>query len=383
MKILHLIDNMSIGGAPIVLYTTIKELKKKHPKTKHVIGYIHDGPYRKKFEDLGVETKKLHLLIPRYDPFLLPQLLMMIWREKPNVIHAALTYSWLHGRLAGWLTRTPVVCAIHGDVTHNGRFPLLCLRLMGHLAQQYVTITQQARKTLLENQNRFVNPAHTTVIYNGIDVPTIRTRAAETPCTRAMLNLEQNDFVIGSIGRLSAEKSPTVLVRSAAILIARLRTTLPATNIRLCFIGDGPEKKAIETLAVTLGITEHIRFAPGTMNPFPYYPLFDTFVLSSQTEGGTALVLLEAMAFGVPVITTHDRDAHETIIDGVDGYFVPVNDTAALADRLHTLACDEKTRYTIGNTGKQLVEQKYSADIMAEQYLAVFKSAAHSRENQN
>ena len=379
MKILHLIDNLSIGGAPIVLHTVIKELQKSTPHDEHVIVYIHDGPYRKKFEDLGVPLRRLHLFIPRYDPFLLPQLLRIVWQEKPDTLHAALTHSWLHGRLAGWLTRTPIVCAIHGDVTKNGRFPLLCLHTMGHLAQHYVAITEQTKETLLKEQNRFFDPARTSVVYNGIDVPMIRQHATRKPLTRTDIGLDENAFVVGSIGRLSHEKSPDILVRSFAALSHRLQQENYPDPIQLCIVGDGPEKEELQQLVKDLGIAAQVFFFSGTLNPFPYYPLFDTFVLSSQTEGGAALVLLEAMSFGVPVITTHDRPTHEQITHGVDGYYVPVNDVTAIANHLHTLATDKTKRHTIGDTGKKLVEQRYSATVMAQQYLDIFKSAAQKR----
>jgi glycosyltransferase involved in cell wall biosynthesis/O-antigen/teichoic acid export membrane protein len=375
MKILHFIDSLKSGGTPTVFKTVIEGLHKEDQTVEHVVAYLHDGPVRNELEKQGVRTIHLSPLFSRYDITLLPRFMNIIRGERPHVTHTAMTNALFFGRLASWLMRVPNVSGVHEDMNYVGRFSQYGMRVMGGMATRYIAITQQAKDTLLTFQKKSFQPAHIDVVYNGLDLPLIRQQAAADPVTRQSIGLADDAFVVGGVGRFSPEKSFDVLIKS----FAKLKSA-SSQKVQLCLVGYGPQEQEFRQLCHSLGIAHDVIFAGHQSNPFPFYSLFDAFVLSSQTEGGTALVLLEAMVFGVPVITTHDRDTHETITDGVDGYFVPVNDTAAIANRLQLLLTNVELRSRLGEAGKQLVEQNYSADIMAKQYLAVFTKTANSRK---
>ncbi|MGD1997615.1 MAG: glycosyltransferase [Candidatus Dependentiae bacterium] len=378
-KIFHIVDDFPVGGIPMMLLTLLKNYQRLSPGTEHILVYIKDGPYRHVFEQAGFRTIGLRQYLPRYPLLLLPQLYLLMRREKPDLMHALQPHAWFHARLAGWLTSTPTVCAIHGDMSHkeHGRYQKLCMYLMGHLANHHICITEQSRATLLQMQNKRFSPARTSTVYNGIDVAAIRAKAIAQPLTRVQLGMPDDAFLIGCVSRLSPEKSVHVLIDA----FAHLHRTYPKAHRKtyLCIVGEGGLRSSLEARVHTYGLTQFVIFAGAHTNPFPFYPLFDCLAHSSMTEGGAALVLLEAMVFGKPVITTHDRDTHEQITQGKEGFFVPINDRVALAERIHTVFAAPQMRTKMGAAGKQLVEQKYTAQKMAHDYLQTFCTVAREK----
>jgi glycosyltransferase involved in cell wall biosynthesis len=101
--------------------------------------------------------------------------------------------------------------------------------------------------------------------------------------------------VVGWVGRLSPEKGPDVFLDALALL--------KDTNVRACIVGDGPERARLESQAVLLGVSDRIKWTGSIPDAGRIFSAFDTFVLSSRTEG-TPVVLIEAVNAGVAVIAT-------------------------------------------------------------------------------
>jgi glycosyltransferase involved in cell wall biosynthesis len=111
---------------------------------------------------------------------------------------------------------------------------------------------------------------------------------------RRRLDLPSDAVVVGWIGRLSPEKGPDLAVRTVALLPA---------SVSLSFVGDGPERETTIRLAEELGVSGRIRWHGSLPGAGSLLRAFDAVLLSSRTEG-TPIVLLEAMAAGVPVVAT-------------------------------------------------------------------------------
>jgi glycosyltransferase involved in cell wall biosynthesis len=104
-------------------------------------------------------------------------------------------------------------------------------------------------------------------------------------------------------------------------------------------------------------------------------PAFSIFCLSSHLEGlGTSL--LDAMAFGLPVVATAAGGIPEAVDDGVSGRIVPPRDPTALADALADVLSDEERRKTLGAAGRRLFLQRFTADRMVEETLRVVEEIA-------
>ncbi|MEA2791995.1 MAG: hypothetical protein QOG73_4401 [Acetobacteraceae bacterium] len=142
--------------------------------------------------------------------------------------------------------------------------------------------------------------------------------------------------VIGTVAALREEKNIARLLRAFA--------TLPGG--RLIIVGDGPERPALTELAVSLGVSERVEFAGQQRDSAPFYARFDIFALSSDTEQ-MPLAVIEAMASGLPVVSTDVGDVRLMVAEE-NGQFVTPLDDAALASALSALASDPDGRERIG-----------------------------------
>lgn len=138
---------------------------------------------------------------------------------------------------------------------------------------------------------------------------------------REALAVPAGTFHVGWVGRLSREKGADVLLEALPSL-----ADLP---LRVSFVGDGPERAALEARARTLRVGERVRWCGAVPDAARLFAGFDAFVLSSRTEG-TPIVLLEAMRAGAPVVATRVGGVPD-VVGEEEALLVPPEDPSALA----------------------------------------------------
>jgi glycosyltransferase involved in cell wall biosynthesis len=143
---------------------------------------------------------------------------------------------------------------------------------------------------------------------------------------RAHLGLPQDAWVVGNVGRLHPDKDQATLIRGFAQALPHL----PAGSL-LAIMGSGKLEGTLKALAAELGVSESVCFLGQVSAGRRFFRAFDVFALSSDHEP-FGMVLLEAMAAGVPVIGT-DCGGGREVVQGV-GELFPLGDAAALADVL-------------------------------------------------
>jgi glycosyltransferase involved in cell wall biosynthesis len=193
------------------------------------------------------------------------------------------------------------------------------------------------------------------VVHCGID-PSRFTPAAR-PVDRAAHVL--------CVGRLVPEKGQALLVEAVALLAER------GVDVRLTLVGDGPSRPAIEALA---GPSVTLTGAIGQDDILRHYQEADIFCLPSFAEG-VPVVLMEAMATGLPVVTTRITGVPELVEDGVSGVLVPPGRVDLLADALQKLASDPELRRRFGDAGRAAVVAGFDADRSAAQLRELFAAA--------
>ncbi|GGD05468.1 stealth conserved region 3 domain-containing protein [Nocardioides daphniae] len=191
-----------------------------------------------------------------------------------------------------------------------------------------------------------------------------------TPAPRA--TLEEKVFV--AAGRLSVEKRFEQMVDA----FASIADELPDWRLRIW--GEGPRRASLEALVRRRGLTGRVEL-PGSTDDMPTeWARGSVGLLTSRAEG-FGLVLQEAMAAGVPVVS-YDVPAgpREIITDGVDGYLVPPESRAGLAAAMRHLALDDDVRRTMGAAAR-LSAQQWSADTLALEWVEVFHRAVARRRD--
>lgn len=172
--------------------------------------------------------------------------------------------------------------------------------------------------------------------------------------------------IILSAGRLIPLKRYDLLIRA----FAAVHGSFPC---RLVIVGEGEERPQLEALAKELGVSEHVSLPGFANNPFPYMKHAALFVLTSQFEGLPS-VLVEAMAFGLPVIATDCVSGPDEILDhGRYGTLIPVDDEAALVNALrdYFTATDEQRHAMREKARERAQDFNYAAAVQAYEALCL------------
>jgi glycosyltransferase involved in cell wall biosynthesis len=167
------------------------------------------------------------------------------------------------------------------------------------------------------------------------------------------------------VGRLVSTKGQRILIEAVERLLHR------GDSLRLCLVGDGPDRKSLELLAQERKLSKYIHFA-GSLNQDHirgYYEAADIFALASFAEG-IPVVLMEAMAMEIPCVATCINGIPELIRNEVDGLLVTASDVEGMANALSRLIHDPVLRRSLGRAGRLRVQQSYelcgSVDRLAE-----------------
>lgn len=160
-------------------------------------------------------------------------------------------------------------------------------------------------------------------LYNRIDVAAVQAEQLSREASREALGLPAEAWVVGNVGRLHPDKDQATLIEG----FARALPDLPAHS-RLAILGAGPLETPLRNLAKTLGVADRVLFLGQVPNARRYFKAFDVFALTSDHEP-FGMVLLEAMAAGLPLIASDCGGAPEVV--GEDGVCFPLGDAAGLA----------------------------------------------------
>lgn len=163
-------------------------------------------------------------------------------------------------------------------------------------------------------------------LYNRIDVEAVQAEQVSREAAREHLGLPQEAWVVGNVGRLHPDKDQATLIRGFALALPQL----PAGSL-LAIMGSGRLEARLKALAAELGVSDSVRFLGQVPNGRRYFKAFDVFALTSDHEP-FGMVLLEAMAAGVPVICSDCGGGPEVV--GELGMFFPLGDSDVLAQRL-------------------------------------------------
>lgn len=266
-------------------------------------------------------------------------------------------YSWMaaRGRDAS------LVATLHGQVEHTralrfyNRIELALLRRFDALA-----VVSGAQVGSLVKAGIPATRLHH--VENGIDLAGALGDIA--PVSRASLGLPPAGFLFAAVARIAPEKN------LPALLKAFQGIALINSDARLLIVGDGPDRKSLQESSSRLGLEERVQFAGQRDDMQRIYPLIDCLVLPSLSEG-MPLVVIEAMAFAIPVIASSVGDIPRLLAGSACGQLVPADDVDAL--RTAMLAALEEPAQR-DHTARQFVLQKHSAEAMAERYLTIYES---------
>jgi glycosyltransferase involved in cell wall biosynthesis len=373
VKILHIINDLRRGGAETAL---VRFAERSHDlgDSVSVICLKADGELADSLRSQGIPVTSIGLGFGPRLPLDLLRLIRAIRNERPDIVQTWLYHSNLLGGLASRVARprTPVVWGIHHSILKqesSKRTTMLVSKasaLLSRLIPSRIVYCANLSRRTHEAAGYVATKGE--VIPNGISLDVFRPDPELRTRLRNDLEIDESSRVIGIVARNHPDKDIPTFVRAAA--------DLAATNagVRFVLVGKGLDN-ADPDLRQWIDATGYAdRFlALGPRNDVPeILNMFDIATLSSVTEA-FPISIIEAMAVGVPFVSTDVGDAREVI--DVTGKVVPPSSPAALANAWRELlSLDANMFSALGVAARSRVEQRYRLERTTDLYRAVYRS---------
>jgi glycosyltransferase involved in cell wall biosynthesis len=391
MKILRIIARLNVGGPARHVVWLTERLNSDGFESKLIAGTVPPGE-----EDMSYFAAEHHVA-PVYVAELSRELslkdIVSLWRVyremrlfRPDIIHthtakagtigriAAFFYKWFtFGTLRGRPRAVNVVHTFHGHVFHSyyggvkTAVFIAIERLLARFATDRIIVISEQQFSEIHERFGVGRREQFRVVPLGLDLGQFEESADARKRFRDEIGATDDEVVVGFVGRLTAIKNLPLLIDAAEMVI----NDPSARTTRFVIIGDGELRGELEQIIVSRGLSRSIQFLGNRPDVARLLPGLDIIALTSSNEG-TPLSLIEAMACGVPFVST----AVGGVVDlagevnvgrgGFDicerGILCEPGSAISLSKGLIYLAKDEKLLDEISSSGKQFVFERYSVD---------------------
>jgi glycosyltransferase involved in cell wall biosynthesis len=292
----------------------------------------------------------------------LPALVGLLRRQQPDVFHAHMSSpvacKW--GLAAAVLARVPAVLGtVHvGEYRPPDRSADWQLRTLAHGVGRYLTVSRAIATELVEVLGWPAEKVE--VVHNGVDVRGLE--VAVPPTLRQELSEGEERPLVLTPARLNAQKGHPVLLEAIA----------EVPDALFLFAGEGPEREPLEALAEQLGVADRVRFLGRREDVPELLAACDVFALPSLYEG-TSLAVLEAMAAGIPIVSSAIGGTDELVEDGRSGILVPPGDPTALAAALRRVLEDADLRKSLAAAARERVRAGLTLEQMTSRVSDVYR----------
>jgi glycosyltransferase involved in cell wall biosynthesis len=284
------------------------------------------------------------------------ELVALMRRERPALVHAFLPHANGLGALAARLARVPaVVISLRGLAPG----PPLWGRLAGRLADRVVANAEAVGAYALSHDG--VSAAKLRIVRNGLDLGAFDQQAgAPAPAL-------PSGPLVATVANPNRFKAPGLLVLVEAA--ARVLRQVPA--VRFLLVGDGPARAEIARAAAARGLGDRLICLGSRQDVAAILAACQVMVLPSLREG-LPNAILEAMAARKPVIATRVGGIPEAVVDDTTGLLVPPGDPEALANAILTLLQDPRRAETMGAAGRIRAEREFALERMIAETVRVY-----------
>ena len=325
------------------------------------------GNYQPLLDAAGVRSVILERH-SRRDLTKLAGLVRRLRRERVHILHTHLFGSNTWGRLLGKLAGVPVIIA-HEHWSSKAQKEVWVDRLLYRLSDRILVPSAASKRIVMELEG--IPARYIDVIYNGVDMSRF-SPGADRSAVRGELGLPEDALVVGTVGRLSADKGgQDHLIRA----VAGVRRDHPA--VRLLVVGDGPLRSGLEELAAT-ELGDAAQFTGQRTDVARLLGAMDVFVLPSLREA-LPIAVLEAMAMRLPAVATRVGGVPEVVEDGATGFVVPPGDEVALRAALARLVDDAELRDRLGAAGQAHVHAHFTLQQMVRQVEHLYDGLARRK----
>lgn len=359
MRIAHIISTpQGIGGAETVVRALVKAgLERGHQQ-------VLLNPFLKRRTVSDLATHLPHGLVRGKvceHFWQLPQLRRWLGKNlrefAPEIVHAHLFHAQVAVATLSLSSARKVLTHHHGDVLElEGDVIKRALdRFSGKRYDVVVAVSESVRDYLVRRHG--YAPDHVVRIYNGWEL------APQPERTR-----EEHEPTVLCIAHFRPQKAHAILIQAFRHVLERVPTA------RLVLVGEGELLENVRAQVMDLGMENSVEFTGAVDDVGRLFARADVVALASTHEP-LGIVVLEAMAFGLPVVATRAGGVPEAVEEGVTGYLVPPNNPAALGTRLADLLQNQSLRERFGVAGKKRSEE-FSMGAMVDAYFNLYAALA-------
>lgn len=302
----------------------------------------------------------------RFDTRVLRLLRQIVAEQQPDIIET-------HNLKAHFLLKWSRLYQQHRWVAFHHGYTSTDLKMLAYnqlnrwslpTADRVVAVCQHFARDLCRQG---VAACRVVVQHNSMDLGR-QADEREIAALRQQLGIAPQERVLVAIGRLSREKGHLDLLRG----LAHVRRHAPALAFKAVMVGDGPERPRLEAAVRELNLGAYVNFVGHSQNVLPYYGIADALVLPSHSEG-SPLVLLEAMAAGVPVVATRVGGVPEMVTDGESALLAPPRDPASLGEAMIRILTDRLLAQELAARAYDAVCTRYTPAAYTESLLGLYR----------
>lgn len=282
-----------------------------------------------------------------------------------DIIHCHMPIASVVGRLAGRLTKTPVVSTEHNLFERYHPLTRFASIRTWQMQRAVVAVSEEVRDSIVRHVGQGVP---VTVVRNGIPVGAFERDALAGATVRSDIGVSPEEVLVGTMAVFRQQKRLDVWLDVAKLVLRQ------HPQVRFLLVGDGPLRRQVEERVARLGLGPFVKLVGLQEEVAPFLSAMDIYMMTSDFEG-LPLALLEAMASRLPVVVTAVGGIPEVVHSGREGLICAPRDRECLARSVGDLVSDRGLREELANNGYERVLSKFGmARMVAEleaQYAAV------------
>ncbi len=357
IKVLNIIDSLYAGGAESLLKNFLIEAK-KYPEFKVDVCTLYSrNIFKEELSNNGISVYDLNLPF-KYDFKGIFKLVNLINDNDYDLVHVHLFPADIMAAFASLFVnkRTKFIFTEHN--VYNRRRSIIIFRLIDKFTysryQKVVCVSEKVKESLANYLRELESKA--VVIRNGI------------PITDRKFDVEvKKEYDILCVARLEEAKGVDILLEAIGIL--REKSNLP---LNVAIVGGGSKKEMLFNLNKNLGLENVVHFLGVRKDVSHLMDVSRIFVLPSRWEG-LPIVILEAMAHGLPVVSTPVGGIPEVVKNGENGILVPKEDPDSLSESVLRLLNDEELLKRLSNNAYEFVKQYYSIETYTKNLFGLYR----------
>jgi L-malate glycosyltransferase len=362
IRVLHVVKTLGLGGAERLLL----EGQRLRKADEFDIGYVFFmNPALA--PALRAESAFVHQIPRRSSPSMftgLPELVRVVRKFKPDIIHCHLPLAGVMGRIAGRIAGVPVVYTEHNRLERY--HPLTRRANLGTWNWQRSVIACSA--DVAESIQGFTASVPVRVIQNGVDTALFRRDADGAARVRADYGIAPDTPLVGTVTVFKEQKRLDIWLDAARLINEEL------PQARFMIVGWGPLEQEVRAMARERKLEDCVIFAGVQPDVRPFLSAFDVYLMSSDVEG-LPVALLEAMSMECGIVATRVGGIPEAIESGVNGWLCERGEPAQLAARTMVLLRDPELRRKLGEAARTTVHARFGMEAMIREVEATYRRA--------